>query len=220
MMLCGTGTEKDLDRTDYVAEPKFDGMPCVAERTLQDSLRIYGKNGLTYTKTLPEITENLQHIKAYFRIIGELVYINEKGEMIFSGSQKRCQISNSEKVEAYMKAYPLILYTFDIVMLNGENLENLPYSTRRMILQHFIGLQKELYGLKHVRIVPVSTSNREMYEWSKKKGWEGVVLKKLNGTYHKGKETDDYLKVKCRDHTIFILPNNAVLPSRKIQPVL
>jgi len=214
VMLCATGSEKDLDNPDYVAEPKFDGTLCVAER-MRDGIRMFGKKGLEYTKTMPDIYASLLKMRAYYRVVGELVYINDKGEMIFSGSQKRCQISKSEKVEAYTKAYPLMFYLFEIVMLNHQNLEVLPYHKRREVLVHFVKLQKALYGLENIRVVPTSEYSREMYEWSKEKGWEGVVLKKKNGLYHKGKESDNYLKVKCRDHTIFTLPDNARL-HRKI----
>jgi len=152
----------------------------------------------------------MQKIKAYYRIIGELCYIDSEGRMVFSGSQKRCQISKPKKVEEYTEAYPLILFVFDIVSLNGDNLEDMPFYKRRAILKHFLGLQKALYGLENIRIMPMKPkdmTNKQFYKSVTDNGYEGIVLYNLLGTYQSGKETDDILKIKIRDHTPFLLAN-------------
>lgn len=209
-MLAEDGMESDLGKEGYIAEPKFDDTRCIIERD-EKGLRIYGRKGLVYNEILPQIRKSFEKIRAYFRLDGGLVYIDKEGRMIFAGSQKRCQISNPNKVEKYAKAYPLIFYVWDIVMLNGENFEDLPYIKRRMILVHFIELQKALYGLENVRIVPVSAEHKKMYDFYTKKGFEGVVLKRLSGKYTKAKRSFNWLKVKCRDHTPFVLSDNARL---------
>lgn len=201
-----SGIEDDLKRLTHVALLKADGTACVVERN-KEGLILYGRKGLEYTLILPDIVESLQKIRAYYRIIGELVYIDDNGHMIFAGSQKRCQISNPKKVKEYTRAYPLILFVFDIVNLNGSNLENTPFYQRRQILTHFIGLQKALYGLQNIRLMPIkpnNMTNEDFYQKVTAKGYEGVVLYNLLGTYHSGKETDDILKVKARSHTPFI----------------
>lgn len=210
-MLCEEGSKADLENSEYGCEPKFDGRMAIAERTDVNGLRIHSKRGCNYTEILPDIIKPLSKIRAFFRIIGELVYIDANGHMIFAGSQKRCQISKAEKVEKYMKAYPLVLHIFDITMLNGENLEDLPYVKRRQILVHFIELQKILYGLDNIRVVPMTLKNTEMYEWCIKNGFEGVVLKQLFAKYERGKRSKAYLKVKIREHTIWTLDNEGKL---------
>jgi len=210
------GFEEDLEkRKNHIALLKADGTECIVERN-GEGLTLYGRRGLEYTLTLPDVVASFQKIKAYYRIIGELCYIDDKGHMVFTGSQKRCQISNPKKVEEYSKAYPLILFVFDIVNLNGENLENIPFYQRRQILTHFIGLQKALnyHELDNIRLMPMKPSNmtnREFYQSVVGKGYEGVVLYNLLGTYQSGKETDDILKIKCRDHSIYILSNDGVI---------
>jgi len=209
-MLAEDGMKTDLGKEGYIAEPKLDDTRCISERD-EDGIRIYGRKGLTYNEILPQIRKSLEKIRAYFRLDGGLVYIDKEGHMIFAGSQKRCQISNPKKVEQYAKAYPLIYYVWDIMMLNGENLEDLPYAKRRLILTHFIELQKALYGLDNIRLVPASTEHKKMYDFYTSKGFEGVVLKRINGKYTKAKRSFNWLKIKCRDHTPFVLADNAKL---------
>jgi len=211
MMEFEKGIESDLEKEGYACEPKFDGTPCVIERTPK-GFKIYGKRGLDYSLILPDVVNSVSKFRAFYRIIGELVYFTPESKMVFSGSQKRCQISNLDKVEKYAKAYPLILFVFEITMLNGENLEDVLFYRRRKILENFIGLQKSLYDLPNIRITPIEyKERRKMFEWCIKKGWEGILLKALNGTYHSGKRTYDIIKLKRRDHTIHTLPNNAIL---------
>jgi len=125
--------------------------------------------------------------------------------MVFSGSQKRCQVSNPKKVEEYMKKYPLIVYLWDITSLNGEDLTDMPYIQRRLILKSFIELQKALYGFANIRLVPTSAEKHKLYEWAVDNGFEGIVLKRLLSKYESGKRNWDWIKVKAREHTLFIL---------------
>lgn len=129
--------------------------------------------------------------------------------------QKRCQISNPNKVKEYTEAYPLILFLFEATMINGINLEDFSFIRRRKILESFIGLQHMLHPeiQDNIRITPIEyKEKRKMYEWCvRTKGWEGVILKALNGKYHSGQRTFDQIKIKARDHTIHTLPNNGII---------
>jgi len=203
-MLCETGTEASLDKKGYVAELKVDGTCCIAERLLNGELRIYGRRGLIYNDILTEITEALEKIPNPFRLHGEIVYIDDNGHMIFAGSQKRCQISNPKKVAEYRKLYPVGLYLFDIIMLNGIDLKSLPYIKRRRILEHFVKLNTALYNLQTLRIVPMSTNVKELYQWAISHGFEGIVMKNIMSPYVQ-KRSWYWIKVKVRDHTPFIL---------------
>lgn len=208
VMLCDDGTVKDLDRKDYVADLKADGTLGVIERTLE-GFRIYGRKGLEYTETLPELTEQFSQIPMLFRILCEIVYIDREGRMVFHGSQKRCQISNSKKVEEYRRKYPVGVFAFDIVMVNGMDLTNAQYITRRGILEHFYYMNKILHGLGNMRLTPTSRgngqSNTEFYGEAVEKGYEGVVLKRVDGKYVCGKRSRNFIKVKARDHTPYLL---------------
>jgi len=220
--LCEQGTEADLDNPLYIAEPKIDGTRCIVERMPgnDEGLVIYGRRGLIYNNKIKEITQPLSQIFGFFRLDGELVYLDPEGHTIFSGCQKRLQVTNPEQIEKYSKTYPLGLFLFDIVYLNGINLMPWPYHKRRTILERFVGLQQELFGWETIRLIPTTLrtgmASRQMFELWIKNGNEGVILKKINGSYESGKRTDNWKKVKIRDHTPFVLPNNGIAKDEEV----
>lgn len=205
-MLCEDGNESFLDKKGYVAELKADGTRCIAEYLPELGLRIYGRRGLLYNSILPEITADLEKIPNFFVLDSEIVYIDEQGHMVFSGSQKRCQISNPKKVAEYRKLYPVGLFVLDMPILNGINLMSLPWFQRRQLLEHFLDLNVKLYGLKTLRPIPISYNPREMYNSAVERGYEGIVMKLITSPYVQ-KRSHYWLKIKAREHTIFVLSN-------------
>jgi len=206
--LVETGNEEsDLGKEGWIAELKCDGSRAIAERT-KEGFKLYGRKGLTYTETIPEITEQLERIPQLFRLDGEIVYIDKDGHQIFSGSQKRTQVSNPKKVNEYKRLYPVGYYIFDCVMLNGIDLTDVEYRGRRYLLEAFFKLNNALYNLSNIRLVPTSTNHKLLFDWAIKNGLEGVVLKRLTGKYEVGKRSKNFLKLKRRDHSIFTLANN------------
>jgi len=210
VMLVEDGTKADLDRENYVAELKVDGGRCVAERN-GNGLRLYSRRGLLYNETLPDVFESLSKIRAFFLLDGEMTYIDSEGKMIFKGAMKRLQTSKKEKIERCKKAFPLTYFVWDILQLNGEDLTNLPYAKRRIILEHFIGLQKALLNLPNIRLIPMSSDKQKLFKFAMDNGFEGIVLKNIFGKYHSGKRTNEWLKYKIREHTIYTLENEGKL---------
>lgn len=207
VMLAEDGILSDLDKEGWMGDLKLDGTRCRIDRD-ENGLRIYGRRGLVYNHKLPHVVESFSKIRALYGLDGELVFIDNEGHVIFSGSQKRCQVENPKIIAKYVKLYPLILYLFDITHLNGINLMNEPYIKRRRILEHFVELQKTLHALQNIRVTPISLNRRGLYDSAIENGLEGIVLKKLNSPYVQ-KRSFFWKKVKARDHSIFVLPNNA-----------
>jgi len=211
VMLCEEAKESDLENLGgFVGEVKVDGTRCIIERTRENGFRIYGRKGLEYTIILPELTENFAKIPQFFRIDAEIVYIDENGHMIFAGSQKRCQISNPDKIEEYRKAYPIGVYVFDIMSLNGIDLTPLSWAKRRAILENFINLYINLYGFQNVRLIPYSLNLKEAYQKAIDMGFEGIVAKLMTSPYEQ-KRSKYWVKIKAKDHTQWLLQDNGKL---------
>ena len=165
---------------------------------------MYSRRGLLYNENLPEITKELQKILTFFRLDGGIVHINDKGQVTFQGSQKRCSISKPEKVEEYRKKIPVTYYVWDMPMLGGKNLMSKPYIARRYLLEQFFKLYQPLLNFKHIRLIPMSVKKKEMFDWAIKHGLEGVVLKQIDSPYV-NKRSKSWIKIKLRSHTPYIL---------------
>jgi bifunctional non-homologous end joining protein LigD len=82
-------------------------------------VRLYSRNGNNWTARLPAIAAAVQRIKAKsFTIDGEAVVVGPDGLSRFDELRRR---------EAAHKA---ILYAFDLVEQDGDDLRNLPFLDR------------------------------------------------------------------------------------------
>lgn len=203
-MLVEDGTEKDIDRLNYCGQMKADGTRVIVENSVETGLRIFSRRGLTYNENLPEITKNFI-IPQLFRIDGEVVYIDNEGHQVFQGSQLRCQTSAKEKISRAEQLYPVGLFAFDIMMLNGRDLTQLPFLKRFNILQAFVTMNREMYGWDNVRLLPITMDKKQLFEGCVNAGLEGIVLKKIDGIYQEDKRSENWLKVKAREHSIWTL---------------
>jgi bifunctional non-homologous end joining protein LigD len=103
---------------EWVHEIKHDGYRMIA-RQGGPKVRLYSRNGNNWTARLPAIAAAVQRIKAKsFTIDGEAVVVGPDGLSRFDELRRR---------EAAHKA---ILYAFDLVEQDGDDLRNLPFLDR------------------------------------------------------------------------------------------
>jgi len=91
---------------------------------------------------------------------------------------------------------------FDILELNGENLRDQPYITRKKVLQHFLNGLKTLRGLKHIQFTKHSESPRLLFEDIIQRGGEGIILKRLDSGYTEDYRSHNWLKVKLEQKAV------------------
>ena len=93
------------------------------------------------------------------------------------------------------KEIPLRFFVFDIMYLNGESLINKPLSERRKILEKILK-PKQILSLNE----QIETENpeeiRDYHARQLELGLEGVLVKKVNGTYDPGRSGFNWVKLK------------------------
>jgi bifunctional non-homologous end joining protein LigD len=180
------------------AELKADGTHTRATKKGEKS-RVFGRpksSGLPeYTDRLPDLTEALDKIPGDFQIIGETVVYDENGRTWFEGSQIRCSTQNPTKIPIKAAKYPVVFLAFDVIELEGKNLEGLPYLKRKEILFELLENTEQ----DRVKPLPhVIEGKRELYDELVAKGEEGLILKRVNSTYQHTRSRD-WLKIKKWD---------------------
>ncbi|MCP8315246.1 MAG: ATP-dependent DNA ligase, partial [archaeon] len=98
-------------------------------------------------------------------------------------------------IEEAMKAYPVSLFFFDVLYLNGEDLTQKPYSKRRDVLEKII--KKD----DRVRVVQSTKSNdpkeiENFMEEAISDGCEGLVIKDADSIYRAGAREFSWIKLK------------------------
>ncbi len=191
-MLCASGTEKDLDNPNTASEIKYDGTRIWCGKVEGMPFVINRKN-IDYTDRLADIVEALNGIASEDFILDGEAVVYEGGRTVFEYSQRRCATRDRSKQAMYMLKYPLIVETFDIVHLDGKDLRNYTWQSRRQVLEDLF--KESMQRAIRPAVVAYGEDKRKMYDEAVARGEEGVVLKALHSPYL-GKRGRLWLKVK------------------------
>jgi DNA ligase-1 len=191
--------EEILDRLGRCAvEPKFDGFRMQIHKDGEEVM-IFSRGLENLSGMFPEVVAAVnRQIEAKQAILeGEaLSYDLESGVfMPFQITSQRRRIHNIEEMST---RYPLRLMAFDLLLLDGRDLTRAPYEERREALVGAIKVQDGLGGIRPSDVL-LSENPEEIelfYEDSLVEGLEGIVAKRLTGTYDAGKRGFNWIKLK------------------------
>jgi bifunctional non-homologous end joining protein LigD len=178
--MLATVTKTPFDDTDWLFEIKWDGYRAIAEIKNKE-IRFYSRNGIDFSSRFPSIATSLSKMKYDVILDGEIVLMNEKG------------LPDFQKLQYYENHlnYPLIYYVFDILELDGKNMEELPLTDRKKILKKIVGKNTIIRYCDHVVDKGIT-----FFEEAREKGLEGIMAKKKDSVYTKGYRSKEWLKIK------------------------
>ena len=202
LMTAKKGDHALLDSPLYAGELKADGTHVRGTKEEDQDPRIFGRpNKRTkeipeYTTRLPLLTDSLGEIPAEtYTVVGEAVVYDEQGRTWFEGSQRRCSVTDPAKIQIRKTKFPIMLLAFDLIELDGKNLEGLDYLKRKETLFELLD------RVDPTRIQPlphVLENKREYFDEVIARGEEGLMLKRLGSKYEHTRSTD-WWKIKNWD---------------------
>lgn len=190
-MLCREHPKAFSD-PNYIWETKYDGNRIIAACGGQ-GYYLQARSGRDRTDQFPELKLS---VKQNVILDGELVCYGDGGreDGIFNDIQHRNRMNNIKKAA---ELYPVTFEVFDIIEVDGLNVENEPLKQRKGLLETVLQ-PTENVGLGHSTVDGVS-----LFERAKALGLEGVVGKRLDGQYLQGKR--EWLKVKVWRYGTFLV---------------
>ncbi len=186
--MLATLTKNYFSDKDWIFERKFDGVRCLIFKN-GNKVSLKSRNDKSLNTMYPEIQEAAQKLDVKQVILdGEVVAFKGK-ETSFSQLQRRLGITSAEKSLAVgVKVY---IYIFDILYVDGYSLLDLPLMARKKILKESISFGGSLRYTTHQ-----NTEGVKLRKLACKKGWEGLIAKRREGTYVHQRSLD-WLKFKC-----------------------
>lgn len=178
-------------------EPKFDGLRIFIHYRKKDNfVQIFTRNMNSIPlETFPELKEVGKFIKADEVILdSEAIGVDPKREM-FLDFQKTIQRRRKHDVAKNASEIPLQFQVFDILLLDGRNLIQLPYIERRKYLEKVV-INGGLLRVDENTVTKDPDTIKEMHQRYLKKGLEGVVVKKTNAGYISGRTGWNWVKMK------------------------
>ncbi|MDX1373297.1 MAG: ATP-dependent DNA ligase, partial [Nitrososphaeraceae archaeon] len=123
---------------------------------------------------------------------GEIVILDNKtGKPSFQNHQKRMNRDNKKEIEILSVQIPATYFLFDILYLDGKDLQDHSFLERRKILSEIVTTNYRLKISDYIE-----EKGKEVYESTKSMGLEGLIGKHKASKYIQGIRSKDWLKIK------------------------
>jgi len=167
------------DEENWMVERKYDGYRALSALS-NGRVAMWTRNALDLTARFPAIARSLSQI-----VVGDAALDGEIAILDPAGVPRFELIQQGRNDEA-------ILFAFDLLRLDGEDLRARPIEARRDLLRSLLSntatnlrVSEELHG-------PV----KDLLQDAAKTGWEGIMMKRRGSPYEKGRSRD-WLKLKA-----------------------
>lgn len=180
---------------EFAAEYKLDGER-VQIHYSDNKIILYSRRLENITSYYPDIVENIPKALKTTSVIleAEAVAINENsGE--FLPFQELMHRRRKYNIDRIVEKYPITVNLFDVLYLNGKEILDEPYQTRRKKLEE---ITKEDDYTKLITKITVHSENEieDFLENGINAGCEGLMLKALDAPYRAGARGSNWLKLK------------------------
>jgi len=197
-MLCEDGDLSDLKRQGYAAEWKYDGTRVLVIKE-KGQVTLQNRNGVNYTRRLPEVVEAAKEIPVNnFVIDTEVVYINPKTEKEeFTPCQRRCSTQDWAKILYLKRKYPITVEAFDLLYVDDDWKATLnPWLKRKSLLADLLdGYEGTIQYVQH------RFDLQDYWEEVKQREGEGLILKDIHSRYEH-ERSYKWLKLKNWRHVV------------------
>jgi bifunctional non-homologous end joining protein LigD len=167
---------------DWVHEIKHDGYRLQVRRA-GDAVRLFTRRGYDWSGRYPAIAATAAKLRARsFALKGEALVCGRDGVAVFDALHRHGTVSEA------------MLYAFDLLELDSEDLRALPLGDRKRHLGRLLARRRTGIVLSEHTADDGATIFREACRM----GLEGIVSKKLSAPYRSGRSTD-WLKIKNPD---------------------
>jgi DNA ligase-1 len=180
---------------EFAAEYKLDGER-VQIHLKDDKVALFSRRLENITNYYPDIVERVpKALKTTEAILeAEVVAINENsGE--FLPFQELMHRRRKYDIDKMVSKYPITVNLFDALYLNGKELLNETYQTRRKKLEE-ITVEDEFVKIIQKTLVHSENEIEDFLENAINSGCEGLMLKVLDAPYRAGARGSNWLKLK------------------------
>ena len=162
----------------WLYEVKFDGYRMQAHKA-EERITLYTRNGADWTERFPRIAAAITSLPCPSAIIDAELVHEDGFEALHLAAHKRTEDG-------------LVLWAFDLLQLNGNDLRAVALADRKRRLGHLI----ERAGITRLRHSDAFEDGERLLAECDKRGLYGVVAKHKNGIYRSGQSTG-WIKVTC-----------------------
>ena len=176
-------------------EAKYDGFRVSVHRD-KDKIKIFSRQSEEITDMFPEIIDAAKtHLLSDKCIVeGEALAFNEDTQEYYP-FQVTIQRKRKYEIEKKSKEYPLKLFLFDIMYVDGKSYLDKPLYERRAKLEAIVK-EGGIIKLSEQKIIDNPTDLENFFEDAISRGLEGIIAKDLSAPYIAGARKFAWIKLK------------------------
>ena len=202
-MYASVGTSVPIE--GWTFEPKYDGIRVLAFAT-DDEVRLITRNGKDKSEQFPEIVDALLALagkkKKPYVLDGEIVALIDGKPGRFQELQSRMHVKEAHLIERHRVASPSAFILFDVLLAGADVLVKEPWKKRRARLLKEIG--KSAGDV--IRVTDsIEGDGQKMLDLAAKRGWEGIIAKRVDSTYEPGVRSRSWVKLKIEFRQEFVI---------------
>ncbi len=180
---------------EWAFEVKWDGYR-LAVHVEPGRIRIITRGGYDWTDRFPSIAAEASQLGVTTAILdGEAVVLDDKGRSDFGMLQRALG-----RRPAAHEPGEIVLFAFDILYLDGQDLRRLPLSERRRLLEPIVAGGDGAIRLSE----EVDADGDELLRVACAHGLEGIIAKHRDRPYRSGRHPW-WLKIKCKRRDRFAI---------------
>lgn len=182
---------------DWAFEVKWDGYRLAIHIGPSRKVRIITRGGHDWTSRFPTIAHDALEFGVDSAILdGEAVVLDERGASDFGALQKALGGRGGKR-----SAAGAMLYAFDLLYLNGQDLRSMHLSERREMLKDV--LSSRPHG--SIRLSEeINAEGEPFLKLACQMGLEGIIAKRRSAPYQSGRG-GEWLKIKCIQSEGFVI---------------
>ena len=207
-MMAKSGSSDEINRVanskDYAVCKKYDGIRIWAVGR-GGEVEIFNprKGGEDLSHKFPEVISLINSKMAGmepFIIDGEIIS-SKHDKNDFHNVVARLNTDDADEIKRKVSDVPVSLVLFDVIELGDRDLTGVSYAARHELLEDIVGhSDKNIYVEECTNVNKMNFANDYISA-----GGEGVIFKRLDSNYQKGKRSDDWLKYKKDEVDTFIV---------------
>ncbi|MBI5227960.1 ATP-dependent DNA ligase [Candidatus Micrarchaeota archaeon] len=174
-------------------EMKYDGFRIQGHKK-GDKVELYSRKLEKTTHMFPEIVSAIKKLKVKEIIFeGEALAYNEQKKRYYS-FQETMHRKRKHDIGAASEEFPLKLFVFDILYLDGKDLTEQPYQERRKLVEKIF--KSDVLKPSESKLVKDADGLEKIFQTALNEGLEGIMAKDLKAPYTAGKRKFAWIKLK------------------------
>jgi DNA ligase-1 len=187
-------TYAELSDGEWLVEDKYDGIRAQAHLR-GGAVRLFSRRLIDITASYPDVESAFASISGDAIFDGEIVAMRDGNVLPFRALQARLQRKSID--DGLLREVPLVYVAFDLLALGDELLIDEPLAARRERLASVFRASGNLMLAPFDRIRATTAADvNERFEAARRRGNEGLMLKRVDAPYVPGRRGKWWLKLK------------------------